>query len=74
MPEIFRIESIGPEDEGAALVRRIMVRVDSVETAKKRALKILERARQPQARALGVERVRLVDGAGYEIFSVSVRD
>ncbi|MGO4706324.1 hypothetical protein AB4072_11205 [Microvirga sp. 2MCAF38] len=74
MPEIFRIESIGPEAEGSALVRRTLVRVDSVETAKKRALKVFERARQPQGRSLGVETVRLVNGAGYEVFSVSIRD
>lgn len=74
MPEIYRIETVGPEEEGSLLIRRTLVRVDTEETAKKRALHLFEKARRPQARGARIETVRVLNGAGYEVFSVSTRD
>ena len=74
MVEIYRIESIASEDAGGGVVRRILVRVSSVEKAKERALKVFALARRPQSREAEVETVRVLDGAGYEVFSVSTRD
>ncbi len=50
------------------------MRVNSVEKAKERALKVFSLARRPQSRDPEVELVRVLDGAGYEVFSVSARD
>jgi hypothetical protein len=72
--EIYRIETIGPEAEGAHVVRRTLVRVESVEIAKERALRVLRLARRPQATGPEVEAVRVLNGAGYEVFSANARD
>lgn len=72
--ETYRIESLGPEAEGAALVHRILVRAGSVEAATERARRVFRRARVPQHRGPEIESVRVLDGAGYEVFSISVRD
>ncbi len=74
MVEIYRIETVASEEAGGGVVRRILVRVNSVEKAKERALKVFSLARRPQSRDPEVELVRVLDGAGYEVFSVSVRD
>jgi hypothetical protein len=50
------------------------VRVDSFDAAKERALRVFTRARVPQARGPRVEAVRVLDGAGYEVFSINARD
>jgi hypothetical protein len=72
--ETYRIESLGPEDEGGRLVQRIFVRASTVEAAKERALRVFRRARVPQNRGPEVDTVRVLNGAGYEVFSVSARD
>jgi hypothetical protein len=72
--EIYHIETIAPEPDGGGVIHRISVRVDSVEAAKERALRIFQRATVPQARGPEVDSVRVRDGAGYEVFSISVRD
>ncbi len=74
MIETYRIESLAPEAEGGALVHRIFVRAGTVEAAKERALRVFSRARVPQHRGPEVETVRVLNGAGYEVFSISVRD
>lgn len=74
MYEIYSIETVATEAEGGGVIRRILVRVDSVEKAKERALKVFSLARRPQARGAEVEAVRVLNGAGYEVFSVSARD
>ncbi len=74
MVEIYRIETVASEEAGGGVVRRILVRVNSVEKAKERALKVFSLARRPQSRDPEVELVRVLDGAGYEVFSVSARD
>lgn len=74
MFEIYRIESVASEEAGGGVVRRILVRVNSLEKAKERALKVFSLARRPQSREPEVELVRVLNGAGYEVFSISARD
>lgn len=74
MVEVYRIESVASEEAGGGIIRRILVRTDSVEKAKERALKVFSLARRPQSRDLDIESVRVLDGAGYEVFSISTRD
>jgi hypothetical protein len=72
--EIYRIETVASEEAGGGVVRRILVRVNSLEKAKERALKVFSLARRPQSREPEVELVRVLNGAGYEVFSISARD
>lgn len=74
MYETYRIETIGPENEGGSLVRRTFIRANSVDAAKERALRVFSKARRPQHAGPRVEGVRLLNGAGYELFSASARD
>ena len=74
MFEIYRIETVASEEAGGGVVRRILVRVNSLENAKERALKVFSLARRPQSREPEVELVRVLNGAGYEVFSISARD
>ncbi|HEU6440884.1 MAG TPA: hypothetical protein VFF38_00870 [Microvirga sp.] len=74
MVEIYRIETVASEEAGGGVIRRIMVRTDSVDKAKERALKVFSLARRPQSRDPEVEVVRVLNGAGYEVFSISARD
>jgi hypothetical protein len=72
--EIYRIETVASEEAGGGVIRRILVRVNSLEKAKERALKVFSLARRPQSREPEVELVRVLNGAGYEVFSISARD
>jgi hypothetical protein len=72
--EIYRIETVASEEAGGGVVRRIMVRTDSLEKAKERALKVFALAQRPQSRDPEIEAVRVLNGAGHELFSVSTRD
>ena len=74
MVEIYRIETVASAEAGGGVVRRILVRVNSVEKAKERALKVFSLARRPQSREPDVDLVRVLDGAGYEVFSISARE
>ncbi len=74
MVEIYRIESVASEEAGGGVLRRILIRTDSLEKAKERALKVFSLARRPQSRDPDVDSVRVLDGAGYEVFSISTRD
>jgi hypothetical protein len=74
VPEIYHIEIVGAEAQGSAVLQRLSVRTNSFEGAKERALRLFRRARVPQARSSDVESVRVLNGAGYELFSLSVRD
>ena len=73
MVEIYRIESVASEEAGGGVLRRILIRTDSIEKAKERALKVFSLARRPQSRDPEIESVRVLDGAGYEVFSISAR-
>lgn len=74
MIETYRIETVASEEAGGGVVRRIFVRVSSPEKARERALKVFSLARRPQSREPEIEGVRVLDGAGYEVFSISARD
>ena len=74
MFEIYSIETVASEEAGGGVVRRILVRVNSLEKAKERALKVFSLARRPQSRDPEVEAVRVLNGAGHEVFSISTRD
>ena len=74
MFEIYRIETVASEEAGGGVIRRTLVRVNSLEKAKERALKVFSLARRPQSREPEVELVRVLNGAGYEVFSISARD
>ncbi|WP_342166754.1 hypothetical protein [Methylobacterium sp. SD21] len=66
MRETFHIEVIGPD--GEEVVSRISVRVANVESAQERALRLFARARVPQRRDEPAHAVRVIDGAGREVF------
>jgi hypothetical protein len=72
--ETFHIETLAPEAEGGSVIHRVSVRAEGVEAAKERALRVFKRSQAPQARGAAVDAVRVLDGAGYEVFSVSTRD
>ena len=74
MIEIYRIETVASEEAGGGVIRRIMVRTDSLDKAKERAMKVFSLARRPQSRDQDVEAVRVLNGAGHEVFSISTRD
>ncbi len=73
MRETYHIEVIGPGRDGASIrpmdvLQRISVRTATVEGAKERALRLFERARVPQRTGNAAEAVRVIDGAGTEVF------
>jgi hypothetical protein len=72
--EIFHIETLAPASEGGGVIHRTTVRTEGVEAAKERALRVFRRARVPHATGPEVDAVRVINGAGYEVFSVSARD
>ncbi len=74
MIEVYRIETVASDEAGGGVIRRIMVRTDSLEKAKERARKVFSLARRPQSRDPEIEAVRVLNGAGYEVFSISTRD
>ncbi len=68
--ETFHIEILGPDDESTAdaVRQRISVRTRDVEAARERALGLFARARAPQRSGEPAEAVRVIDGAGAEVF------
>jgi hypothetical protein len=64
--ETFHIEVLGPE--GADVLTRMSVRADDLDGARERALRLFARARVPQRRAEPAHAVRVIDGAGREVF------
>lgn len=64
--ETFHIEVLGPEAD--EVQTRISVRVGSLETAQERALRLFARARVPQRSGEPAQAVRVIDGAGREVF------
>ena len=62
--ETFHIEVLGAED----VQSRISVRVEGLAPARERALRLFARARVPQRSGEPAEAVRVIDGAGREVF------
>ena len=66
MRETFHIEVLGPEPD--EVQTRISVRSAGLEGAQERALRLFARARVPQRSGGPAEAVRVIDGAGREVF------
>ncbi|GJD34569.1 hypothetical protein [Methylobacterium aerolatum] len=66
MRETFHIEVLGPD--GEEIVIRQSIRAGSLEAAQERALRVFARARVPQRREEPAQAVRVIDGAGREVF------
>lgn len=69
--ETYHIEILtGPEGElgEGAVMQRLSVRTETLDAAQERALRLFARARAPQRSGLPAEAVRVVDGAGTEVF------
>ncbi|GJD45156.1 hypothetical protein AFCDBAGC_3026 [Methylobacterium cerastii] len=66
MRETFHIEVLGPEP--GDVQTRISVRSTGLEGAQERALRLFARARVPQRSVGPAEAVRVIDGAGREVF------
>jgi hypothetical protein len=64
--ETFHIEVLGPD--GEEVVTRLSIRVANLEGAQERALRVFARARVPQRREEPAQAVRVIDGAGREVF------
>ncbi|GEP10719.1 hypothetical protein [Methylobacterium gnaphalii] len=68
--ETFHIELLGPE-EGAAsppVQQRVSMRTSDLDGATERARRLFTRARAPQRTETHPEAVRVIDGAGREVF------
>lgn len=74
MYEVYRIETIASEAEGGCVVRRILLRADSLDLVRERARRMLARARIPETSRPKVVAVRVLNGAGFELFEVNVDD
>lgn len=74
--ETYHIEVLGPEEPDApgGVQQRVSVRTASPEAAAERAKRLFARARVPQRARTAAEAVRVIDGAGIEIFSMSQFD
>ncbi len=64
--ETFHIEILGSEPD--PILSRTSVRVEDLSAAEERALRLFARARAPQRAGVPAEAVRVIDGAGREVF------
>ncbi len=73
MRETYHIEVLGPDEADApgGVQQRMTVRTDTPEAAAERARRLFARARVPQRSGPPAEAVRVVDGAGSEVFRLS---
>ena len=76
MTQTFHLEALGFTQTGKAtpVVQRQSLRAENVESIERRAVRLLQRSRAPQWPHLAVEAVRIVDGAGTELFRWSLWD
>lgn len=76
MRETYHIEVLGPEEDGApgGVQQRMTVRTDTPDGAAERARRLFARARVPQRSGPAAEAVRVLDGAGTEVFRMSRYD
>lgn len=70
MRETFHIEVLGRDARAseAEVVQRRSVRASTFAPVKERALDLFRRARAPQRSGPPAEAVRVIDGAGTELF------
>jgi hypothetical protein len=69
---MYHIELI--DADGVRVFRRLSLRSHSVALVRDRALWVLRRAHAPGSRVRGAQGVRVIDGAGYELFSAKAHD
>lgn len=76
MGQTYHIEAVGYDGGGGApeVVQRLAVRSDGLEAVYQRAMRLFQRARAPQWAGAPVEAVRILDGAGTEVFRWTVWD
>jgi hypothetical protein len=70
--EMYHIELV--DADGVQVFRRLSLRSHSVALVRERAVRALRRAHAPGSRIHGAEGVRVLDGAGYELFSAKAHD
>jgi hypothetical protein len=72
--ETYHIEATGFEtsDSRPEVVQRVSVRSDNLDSVIERAMKLFQRLRAPQRQGPKVEAVRVLNGAGMEVFRWSV--
>ena len=76
MGQTYHIEAVGFESAGRPpeVIQRRAVRSDALEAVHQRAMRLFQRARAPQWTGAPVEAVRILDGAGSEVFRWTVWD
>lgn len=75
MSQTYHIEAIGSEDRGRPpAIQRISIRSNSLDGVRQRAVRLLQRSQAPQWHHGKVEAVRVLDGAGSEVFRWSIWD
>ena len=76
MGQTYHIEAVGFESAGRPpeVIQWLAVRSDALEAVHQRAMRLFQRARAPQWTGAPVEAVRILDGAGSEVFRWSVWD
>jgi hypothetical protein len=74
--QTFHLEALGFSQSGTpvAIVQRQSVRAESADSLQRRAVRLLQRSRSPQWSLAPVEAVRIVDGAGTELFRWTLWD
>jgi hypothetical protein len=74
--ETYHIEAVGFDEAGkpAPVVQRLAVHSGALDTVHQRAMRLFRRALAPQWPGAPVEAVRILDGAGTEIFRWTVWD
>jgi hypothetical protein len=74
--QTYHIEAVGFEEGGrpAPVVQRLAVRAGALDPVHQRAMRLFRRARAPQWPGAPVEAVRIVDGAGTEVFRWTIWD
>ena len=76
MSQTFHLEALGFSERGetTAVVQRFSVRAEQIESVQRRAIRLLQRSRTTQWSLAPLEAVRIVDGAGTELFRWSIWD
>ena len=76
MSQTFHLEALGFSERGKTtpVVQRLSLRAEAVESVERRAIRLLQRSRTTQWNLAPVEAVRVVDGAGTELFRWSIWD
>ena len=76
MAQTFHLEALGFSQAGkpTPVLQRQSLRSESLESTQRRAVRMLQRSRSPQWSFQPVEAVRVVDGAGTELFRWTLWD